>query len=170
MGTLAMDLAEGFHGRVIDALRPLDDVQAIVVAPERTVTAAPPRLLTYPRVPVLDLLPHLDAVVGHGGLNTVCETLAHGVPLVVAPVKDDQPINAARVVAAGAGIRVSFDRSGPDRLRAAVRSVLDDPAYRVAAQGIGADLVAAGGAPAAAARLEALACSALPLTTESERR
>src|SRR6185436_20489781 len=111
---------------------------------------APAHVLVVPQVPMLELLPHLDAVVTHGGLNTVCEALAHGVPLVVAPIKGDQPINAAQVEAAGAGLRVSFHRSGHEKLRAAITAVLDDPAYRVAAKGIADSFAAAGGAPAAA--------------------
>src|SRR6185436_6767034 len=94
---------------------------------------APAHVLVVPQVPMLELLPHLDAVVSHGGLNTVCEALAHGVPLVVAPIRGDQPINAHHVAAAGAGVRVRFDRDPPERLRAAILSVLDDPGYREAA-------------------------------------
>jgi UDP:flavonoid glycosyltransferase YjiC (YdhE family) len=106
---------------------------------------------------VLDLLPRLDAVLGHGGLNTVCEALVHAVPLVIAPIKGDQPINADRVSAAGAGIRVSFARARPDRLREALTAVLEDPSYRAAARRAGAALRAAGGAEAAAGHLEDLA-------------
>ncbi len=141
MGTLAQDLAADFYGRAAAALADLD-VQAILATPDR------------PPVPVLDLLPHLHAVIGHGGLNTVCESLAHGVPLVVAPVKDDQLANASRVAAVGAGIRVNVDRATPDELRAAVGKVLDDTS---GARRIQQSLLAAGGAPAAADAIERLA-------------
>jgi MGT family glycosyltransferase len=158
MGTLAMDLATDFYRRIVEALRPLDDrVQAIVVAPDGAIPDPPPNVLVFTRVPVLELMPCLDAVVSHGGLNTVCEALAHGVPLVVAPVKGDQPINATQVAAAGAGLRVRFDRATAAQLRAAVCTVLDDPAYRAAAGRVRESFVAAGGAPAAAGHLERLA-------------
>ena len=85
----------------------------------------PPHILAVPQVPLLDLIPHLDAVTCHGGMNTVGEALAHGVPLVVAPIRHDQPITAAQVVAAAAGIRVRFARVRPAQLRAAVTAVLD---------------------------------------------
>jgi len=109
------------------------------------------------RVPMLELMPHLSAVVSHGGLNTVCEALAHAVPLVIAPIKSDQPVNAAQVAAAGAGIRVRFSRATPEQLRAALLAVLDDPTYRAAADRVRASFIAAGGAPAAATHLERLA-------------
>jgi MGT family glycosyltransferase len=158
MGTLAMDLAEGFYRRMVDALRPLGDrLQAIMVVPDGTVTGPPAHILTFTRVPMLELMPHMDAVVSHGALNTVAEALAHGVPLVVAPINGDQPVNAPRVVATGAGLRVRVYRSGAEELRAAVLTVLDDPAYRAAAGRIRDSFTAAGGAPAAAVHLERLA-------------
>ncbi|WUH92891.1 glycosyltransferase [Streptomyces sp. NBC_00433] len=158
VGTLSMDLAQDFHARVLQALRPIGgSVQAIVVAPDGTVPDPPEGdVLVRSRVPVLDLMPQLDAVVSHGGLNTVCEALAHGVPLVVAPIKGDQPINAARVAAVGAGRRVRFASVRPKTLREELLAVLDDPAYRAAAHRVRDSFAAAGGAAAAARHLEQL--------------
>ncbi|WP_432840603.1 glycosyltransferase [Dactylosporangium sp. CA-092794] len=156
MGTLSMDLAKGFYQRMADALAPLGDrLQAIVVAPDGTLDGAPEHVLVRRRVPMLDLLPSLHAVVAHGGLNTVCEALVHGVPLIIAPIKGDQALNANAVAAAGAGTRVSFDHVRPDALRAAVLRLLDDPAYAAAARAEGDRLLAGGGAEAAARILEA---------------
>jgi zeaxanthin glucosyltransferase len=158
VGTLSMDQAENFYHRMAAALEPLGSkLQAIVVAPEYAMPDPPGHILVRQRVPMLDLMPRLDAVVSHGGLNTVCEALAHGLPLVVAPIKGDQPINAAQVAAAGAGVRVRFARARPETLRDAVLAVLDDPSYRAAAEAVRASFRAAGGAPAAADLLEALA-------------
>lgn len=158
VGTLAVELAQDFTARAVAALRPLGGrLQAVVVAEPTSVPDPPEHVLVVPRVPMLELLPHLDAVVSHGGLNTVCETLAHGVPLVVAPIRHDQPINAAQVVAAGAGVRVPFARVRPEQLRAAVTTVLDDPAYRTAAERVRDSFAAAGGVRTAADRIERLA-------------
>jgi zeaxanthin glucosyltransferase len=158
VGTLAEDIAGDFYGRVLGALAPLaDQLQCVLVAPAGTITGPPEHILPVPRVPLLRLLPELDAVLCHGGMNTVCEALSFGVPLIVAPIRHDQPINAAQVAAAGAGIRVSFHRSGPAQLRQAVLDVLADPGYRAAAARVRESFAAAGGAAAAAARLERLA-------------
>jgi UDP:flavonoid glycosyltransferase YjiC (YdhE family) len=108
-------------------------------------------------VPQLELLPHLDAVVCHAGHNTVCETLAHGLPLVVAPIRDDQPIIAQQVVDAGAGIRLKYGRVTSDEIFEALVAVLETPSYRQAALRIQASFRAAGGPSAAADRLESLA-------------
>lgn len=158
MGTLAEDVARDFYPRMVGALRALDGgVQAVVAAPPGAVPDPPPGTIVLPQVPVLALLPRLSAVVCHAGLNTVCEALAHGVPLVVAPIKHDQPVTAAQVVAAGAGLRVRFGRSGPDELAAALAAVLDEPGYAAAAGRVRDSFAAAGGAPAAASHLERLA-------------
>jgi UDP:flavonoid glycosyltransferase YjiC (YdhE family) len=157
MGTLSTHVAPDFYRRAVEALRPLADrVQAVFAAMPEYLPDPPDHILVRERVPVLDLLPHLDAVVGHAGLNTVCESLAYGVPLVVAPIKGDQPFNAAAIAAAGAGLRVRFTRSTAGELREALVRVLDDPSFRDAAGRVGASFKAAGGAAAAADRLEAI--------------
>ncbi|REE95368.1 glycosyltransferase [Thermomonospora umbrina] len=133
------------------------DLQAVFVAPQDAVPAPPPNVLVRRQVPQLSLLPRLSAVVSHGGHNTVCETLAHGLPLVVAPIRDDQPVVARQVADAGAGIVVPFARVRAEDLRAAITAVLTEDSYRDAARAVQESFAAAGGAERAAERLEKLA-------------
>ncbi len=156
LGTVNPVRGARFYHTAIAALggRPL---QVILVAPAELIGSVPDNVIVRPRVPQLQLLPRVHAVVCHGGHNTVCEALAHGVPLVVAPIKDDQPAIAEQVVDSGAGVRVRFGRVGPDELRAAVHRVLNEHAFRAAARRIQAAFVEAGGAARAAALLERLA-------------
>ncbi|THA37573.1 glycosyltransferase [Streptomyces sp. A1547] len=157
LGTLNQEAGGRFYGAVLGAAERLaDEVQLVLVAPAALIGAVPGNVLLMERVPQLDLLPHLDAVVCHGGHNTVCEALAYGLPLVVAPIRDDQPIVARQVVGAGAGVRVRFGRTRTEELRDALTAVLDDPGPRRAARRIQASFAAAGGASAAADRLEKL--------------
>jgi MGT family glycosyltransferase len=88
-----------------------------------------------------DVLPYCSAVLTHGGHGTVIKALAAGVPLVVAPLGRDQPDNAARVVHAGAGLRVSRKANVAD-LRQALGRVLDEPRFRAAARRMAATLAA----------------------------
>jgi zeaxanthin glucosyltransferase len=157
LGTLSAHLAGDFYQRAAAALAPLGGTtQAIVVGPTDPLPGAPDNVLTVPVVPMLDVLPQMSAVISHAGMNTVSESLAHGVPLVLAPMRNDQPVVAAQVVRAGAGIRVPFDRVSAPRLRDALVTVLDDPSYRAAARRIRDSFAAAGGASAAAERLESI--------------
>jgi UDP:flavonoid glycosyltransferase YjiC (YdhE family) len=149
LGTLNTEAGERFVRRAVEAVAG-QPFGAVVVAPDGMVTEVPDNVLVRPRVPQVALLPHLDAVVCHGGHNTVCEALAHGLPLVVAPVRDDQPIVASQVVAAGAGERVPFTRAKPDAIAAALHTVRTEPSYRRAAERIAASFAAAGGASRAA--------------------
>ncbi|HEX8079090.1 MAG TPA: glycosyltransferase [Jatrophihabitans sp.] len=158
VGTLADHLAREFYPRIVAALDLLADrVQAVVVAPTATVAGSAGRLLVAERVPMLELLPRLDAVVCHGGMGTVTEALAHGVPLVVAPIRFDQPALAVQVADAGAGIAVPFASAGAGELAAALTAVLDEPGYRAAAHRVADSFAAAGGAVAAVALLAELA-------------
>jgi MGT family glycosyltransferase len=156
LGTVNAEAGGRFYRVVADAAdgAPFD---VVLSAPPEVAGEMPENVLVRPRVPQVELLAHLDAVVCHAGNNTVCEALAHGLPLVVAPIRDDQPVIAGQVVAAGAGVRVKFVRTGPAELRDAIVSVLTDPSYRRAAESVRASFEAAGGAPVAAGLLEKLA-------------
>ncbi|MFD8794746.1 glycosyltransferase, partial [Streptomyces vinaceus] len=127
LGTLNQEAGGRFYATVLQAAERLsDDVQLVLVAPASLVGPVPGNVLLQERVPQLELLPHLDAVVSHAGHNTVCEALAYGLPLVVAPIRDDQPIVARQVVEAGAGVRVRFGRTRTEELCDALTAVLDD--------------------------------------------
>jgi MGT family glycosyltransferase len=161
LGTLIGELGQRFFATAVQAVVPLADrLQVILVAPPHLVDSPPEHVLVRDFVPQLELLPYLHAVVSHAGHNTVCETLAHGVPLVVAPLLNDGPVIAGQVVTAGAGVRVHFGRVGVTELRHAITTVLDDPSYRAAARRVQTSFAAAGGAAAAADCLEKLASSA----------
>lgn len=156
LGTLNGAGGQRFFRTAIDALADLEDeLQAVLVAPP--LDQVPPHIHVAGHIPQLALLPHMSAVVTHGAHNTVCEALAHGLPLVVAPIRDDQPIIAQQVTDAGAGVRVRYGRLRADELHGAIRAVLDDPRYAAAARRVQESFTAAGGAVTAAGHLEKLA-------------
>ncbi|HEX4226278.1 MAG TPA: nucleotide disphospho-sugar-binding domain-containing protein [Pseudonocardiaceae bacterium] len=152
LGTANVDAGERFLTACAEAVagRPIN---AVVLDPAGVLGPQPRNVLVADRVRQLSVLPRVDAVVCHGGHNTVCEALWHGVPLVVAPIRDDQPIVADQVVAAGAGIRLRFTRAGAEQIGAAIDSVLGDASLRNAARAVGESFRQAGGASAAAQAL-----------------
>jgi MGT family glycosyltransferase len=157
LGTVNAAMGARFFAVAVEALSRLG-VQAVVVAPPDQVEVPPgvDDALVCPRIPQLAVLDRMDAVVTHGGHNTVCESLARGLPLVLAPIRDDQPIVADQVVRAGAGLRVRFGRVGPHELGQAVERVLSEPRFRLAAGEIRDSFDRAGGARAAADAVEGL--------------
>ncbi len=155
LGTLNAQVGSRFWQVAVDACRDAD-FQAVFIAPEELVPNPPDNVRVQPRVPQVALLDEMDAVVSHGGHNTVCESLAAGVPLVVAPIRDDQPIIADQVVQADAGVRVRFNRVRAPELRAAIEKVLTDPDISAGAAAVAASFAAAGGPAAAVDLLEKL--------------
>jgi MGT family glycosyltransferase len=95
--------------------------------------------------PQLELIRRAALTISHGGLNTALESLARGIPQVVLPVAYDQPGVGARVEWSGVGRSIPVGRLMVDRLRDAVRTVLDDPAYRERAGRLRSSIEAADG-------------------------
>ncbi|MFJ5776297.1 glycosyltransferase [Streptomyces sp. NPDC093094] len=157
LGTANIDVGEPFLARAAEFFAGRPDLPAIIVDPAGDLGPQPDTIAVVPNVPVLSVLPRCAAVVCHAGQNTVCEALWHGVPLVVAPIRDDQQLIAGQVVAAGAGVRIRFGRSDATRIGQAVDTVLGDQGFRTAATAVGDSFRAAGGVTAAAERLHRLA-------------
>ena len=107
------------------------------------------------------LMPELAAMVTHAGHGSAIRPVLHGVPLVCLPMGRDQPDNAARIAARGAGLRLDPGASA-DEIGAAVMRVVREPGFREAARtwgaAIRAETEAAG--DVAVTRLEALARAA----------
>lgn len=146
LGTVSADRGDAFFQAVMHGV---SGAQLIVVSPNDPADP-PPHVIVRRRVPQIELLRHVHAVVTHGGHNTVCEALAHGLPLVCAPIRDDQPVIARQVVDAGAGLRLRFSHASAARVGDAVSRVLREPSFAAAARRIGASFHEAGGARRAA--------------------
>ena len=142
MGTVNAHRASHLYQRIVEALSDLD-IQVIFAAPIEYFSKLPPHWIVCQRVPQLQLLAYMDAVFCHGGHNTTMEALSFGLPLVIAPIRDDQPVIAEQVKSLGAGVRVHFTRSKPKRLRQAIEEVLFETHYRIAAQKIRAEFMGA---------------------------
>jgi MGT family glycosyltransferase len=122
---------------------------------------APTNVMVRESVPHDVVLPHMAAVICHGGLSTITAALAAGVPLICIPQGREQPQNAARVAAAGVGCVVAPDAGAAD-IAHAVRAVMGNTSARQAA-GRFADAVAALGAGERATdEVEQLARAAVP--------
>ena len=102
-------------------------------------------------------MPAATAVVSHGGHATTVRALAHGLPILFVPMHPmmDQPRIARAVAEQGAGLVVPRSAS-PERIRRALRRLLDEPSFRIAAGRLGADFVSSDGARRAASEIEAV--------------
>ncbi|WP_313030822.1 glycosyltransferase [Massilia alkalitolerans] len=93
-------------------------LRAILLTPHREQLPAhlPTPVLWQDYVPLRALLPHVAALVHHGGIGTTAEALRAGTPQLVVPLAHDQFDNAARVVTLGAGASVHAARLDAARL------------------------------------------------------
>ncbi len=74
----------------------------------------PPGVQHFDYLPFRQLLPHAAALISHGGIGTVAQGLAAGLPQLLMPMSHDQPDNARRLQRLGAGKWLSpRDFTGP---------------------------------------------------------
>jgi UDP:flavonoid glycosyltransferase YjiC (YdhE family) len=138
-----MDFFPGLYRAAIDALAGLPARLLVTVGRDRDPAALgplPANVRVERWVAQADLMPHVAAMVCHGGSGTVTMGLAGGVPMAVVPLFADQPWNAERVDALGAGIALDGGVEAVGRLREAVVRLTGDPAYRSRAQRIAAQM------------------------------
>jgi len=153
-----------FEGQEAALQRVLDGLDGLPIRVVVTTGAVAPDALRAPshvelhrNLPHDDVMPSAALVVGHGGHSTTMRALAHGVPLLILPMHDllDQPMIGRAVADAGVG-RVLPKTAPAEEIRSAVRSLLQDPAYRTAAAAVGARLRTRDGATAGADEVEGL--------------
>ncbi|HEY0975007.1 MAG TPA: glycosyltransferase [Solimonas sp.] len=156
LGTVNRDLGSRFFEMICDAMRLLPDVQAILVAPETVAGGAPDNVLVCQQVPQISLLARVDGVLCHAGHNTVCEALAQGVPLIVSPIRHDQPLIAEQVLLAGAGLFLRHGKATASATSALIRQLLEDPGPRSRAAELSVAMRSASGADGAADVIERL--------------
>jgi zeaxanthin glucosyltransferase len=105
--------------------------------------------------PQIELLADARLTITHAGLNTVLDSLSHGVPLVTVPITYEQPAIARRVEWTGCGRSVPLAKLDAPLLKEVVCDVLYGAKYRDASRRIGDSILKAGGVRRAADLVEA---------------
>ncbi|WP_342153961.1 nucleotide disphospho-sugar-binding domain-containing protein [Methylorubrum sp. SB2] len=130
---------------------------------EAQVARLPGKPLAYDFLPQGPVLREASVAILHGGLNTVLDACAAGVPLVVVPIAFEQGAIAVRVEHAGAGIGLPRWRLSANALAAAVARVRDEPAFRAASVRLREEIARAGGVARAADLTETLLRTGQPV-------
>jgi MGT family glycosyltransferase len=114
-------------------------------------------------LPQASLLAQVDAVITHGGNNTVTECMWFGKPMLVLPIFWDQHDNAQRVLETGHGLRLPTYSFDDGTLLAALDTLLTDDALRSRCAAAGERLRRRPGPAFAAELIERLATTKEPL-------
>lgn len=142
---------------VLEGIRELPVRVVITCGPGRDVRALgdqPANVHVADYIPQARLLPHCAAVASHAGSGTFLAALAAGLPQLLLPQAADQFLNATAGAQAGVGIAIEPDRMSAAAVTDALAELLGDPAYRVAAQRLSAEIEAMPGPDAVAQELE----------------
>lgn len=110
-------------GRLIRATRDLD-VQLVCSAGALLADALDAEhLVAVPYAPQRELLSRTAVFITHGGANSAMEARVAGVPTLVLPICNDQPLQARFTVESGAGLSLDADAS-VEHLAAALRRLV----------------------------------------------
>lgn len=155
LGTVLIDIRKEFFSRMIEALK--DKNITVVVATDPSILEKwPDNFIVQSYVPQLELLKHIDVVIGHGGLNTVCDTYMNGIPMLIIPIAFDQSHTATLIDQYGCGIRLKYKRMKTKDIEQAVDDLLYNEKYKKAAKEIQQSFIEAGGNKKAAELIESL--------------
>jgi MGT family glycosyltransferase len=126
---------------IIPALEALKDMDALVIVATGGRKSAELReRYPQPHIHIRDyvdfaaVFESTDVFVTNGGFGGVQLALSKGVPLVVSGINEGKSDVNARVEYAGAGINLRTDSASPEKIRAAVRSILAEPQWKDRAQ------------------------------------
>jgi len=136
LGSLQNTKFELFH-TIAAACEGLD-VQLVIThgggMEAETAQPLPGSPLVVPYAPQLEVIAQASLTITHGGMNTVLDSLTHGVPLVAIPITFEQPGTGARIRWTGTGEVLSLKTLTVPQLRGAIERVLTEDTYAENAQ------------------------------------
>jgi MGT family glycosyltransferase len=142
---------------LIDSLAPTRHRVIVSMGPQRDQLTLADNMTGAEFLPQTSILPHVDAVITHGGNNTVTEALSFGKPMVALPLFWDQYDNAQRLDETGFGIRLDTYGHAPEELTGALDRLLADAELHQRLAVVARRLQAAPGTVTAADAIERVA-------------
>lgn len=134
LGTLShrFQEARSFLQMVIGAVAARPDLQMVIsIGNHLSVDdfdPVTPNVILVRRAPQIEVLRRADAMITHGGLNSVKECILLGVPMIVLPWS--KPVNAVRVAYHGLGLIGDVKKASTMRIQSMVDTVLKDRSFR----------------------------------------
>jgi zeaxanthin glucosyltransferase len=124
--------ARSFLQTVISAVAGRPDLQLVVSIGNHLSIhdfgPVPPNIILVNHAPQIEVLKRADAMITHGGLNSVKECILLGVPMIVFPWS--RPVNAVRVAYHGLGLIGDVKKASAGQIQSMIDKVLKDRSFR----------------------------------------
>lgn len=106
--------------------------RAMLLSPaqEQIPQSLPAGIAHFSYVPFGALMPHLAAFVHHGGIGSLSQAMAAGIPQLIRPTFGDQFDNAQRTTDLGVAKEVLPRDYTPDTVAKALAELVDNPTYK----------------------------------------
>ena len=106
--------------------------RAMLISPsqEKISQSLPAGIAHFSYVPFGALMPHLAAFVHHGGIGTLAQAMAAGIPQLIRPMFGDQFDNAQRIMNLGIAKEVLPVDYTPYNAAKALMELVDNPIYK----------------------------------------
>jgi UDP:flavonoid glycosyltransferase YjiC (YdhE family) len=159
LGSIAVEFPGDFYRVSAEVARRLGRRAVLLVGAQGMGTCRNERsadMFVGDYAPVSELFPRALAVVHHGGVGTLGQTLRAGKPQIVVPLFSDQFDNAARAVRLGVARSIALKRYVPERVAAELSRLFDGPGYAARAAAVGEEVSREDGAEAAARIIDAV--------------
>ena len=126
LGSADVDLMK----RLVEVLGEMPHRFIVSKGPQHDLYELAPNMVGAEFLPQPAILPVVDAVITHGGNNTVTECFHYGKPMIGLPLFWDQYDNAQRLDDAGFGARLPTYAFEPEQMELAIDRVLHDAVLR----------------------------------------
>lgn len=110
----------------------------------------------YRKVPQLELLPHVELFISHGGTNSAMESFLSATPMLCIPLTNDHFGCAARLRTCGAGEYLLPSKLSSSRLSSLVQEMLINTKYKLNAQKMKQEIKNSGGVMKAIELIESI--------------
>jgi UDP:flavonoid glycosyltransferase YjiC (YdhE family) len=120
--------AQDYYTTSVEVARRLGRRAVLLTShPEQLPRSLPPGVRYFGFVPLGRLLPHAAAIVHHGGMGTIGQSLAAGVPQLTVPSMLDQFDNSRRLLRLGVSANMRSSAYRPDHVTRVLNELLNSP-------------------------------------------
>jgi len=151
----AMRFGEAFFATAAETCRRLNRRGMLLSRfPEHIPADLPAGVKHFTYVPFSELLPQAAALVHHGGIGTMAQAMAAGIPQLIMPLAHDQPDNAARIQRLGIGDALFPKAFKPPALSAKLETLLNSTSVKQSCASVAQKFAGRSGLAEAAVAIE----------------